>query len=121
MSNGWETAKSIGAIGGAAVTALTVIAGIINRFYKFVTWTDLRRTIAAITETQKTAAAAETARVDVRHAVNTEAMAEIKSILEQQNRQTHAHRESVNRAIGSLVTDMAVVKQRVQHLEGDKR
>lgn len=132
MSNGWETVKSIGAIGGAVATALTVIAGVINRFYKFVTWTDLRRTVATITQTQATATAAESARVNALHAVNietarvnalhtTESMARIETMLKEQNRETALHRESVNRSITSLVTDMAVVKQRVQHLEGDKR
>lgn len=132
MSNGWETVKSIGAIGGAIAAVLTFIGAIINRFYKFVTWTDLRRTVAAITQTQAAATAAETARVNALHAVNIETarvnalhstatMTRIEGLLTDQNTATALHRENVSRAINSLVTDMAVVKQRVSHLEGDSR
>lgn len=119
MNGGWETVKTIGAIGGAIAAVLTFIGAIINRFYKFVTWTDLRRTVATIKETQAIATTAETARVNALHAVNMNTMARIENLLKAQNRDTALHRESVNRSIGSLVTDMAVVKQRVQHLEGD--
>lgn len=114
---GWETAKTVAQIGGTVAGVLTFIGALINRFFKFVTWTDLRRTVAAITQNQEKSDKAAEALNDQRHGFNSGYLQDIKRILEKQNEDTIRHRALTTEQIGIIQTRLAVIDRRLDESE----